>query len=79
MGLLDKLFNRSKSGATDAAPPPPCPHTALTPRWDSVSDMGHDDKVSSYTCQGCRRSFSADEGRELLASEAERVQRELAG
>jgi len=56
---------------------PPCPHTALVPRWDSVADMGKEDKVTSYTCEACQASFTADEGRALRATEAARVQREL--
>jgi hypothetical protein len=79
MGLLNKLFSRNKSEGAAAAEPPPCPHTALTPRWDSVEDMGREDRVSGYTCQGCNGSFSPAEGRALLASEGERVMRDLAG
>ena len=57
---------------------PPCPHTTLVPRWDSVADMGKEDKVTSYTCEGCAQSFTGAEGRALRQTEAERVQRELA-
>jgi len=66
---------RATAVAADEAPP--CPHTALTPRWDSVSDMGNQEKVTSYTCQGCNQSFTAAEGRTLLATEADRLRREL--
>jgi hypothetical protein len=66
---------RGRAAAADAVPP--CPHTTLTPRWDSVADMGNDEKVTSYTCQGCNQSFTAAEGRTLLATEAERLRREL--
>ena len=44
MGLLSNLLGRRES---DAAPSEPasetCPHLALTPRWDNIDDMGHDD------------------------------------
>jgi hypothetical protein len=56
---------------------PPCPHTALTPRWDSVADMGNTEKVTSYTCQGCHQEFTPAAGRTLLATEAERLRRDL--
>ena len=39
--------------------------------------MGNVEKVTSYTCQGCNQSFNAAEGRTLLATEAERLPREL--
>ncbi len=37
MGLMQKLFRRGTAavGATDV----PCPHTALTPRWDRPEDI----------------------------------------
>ena len=56
---------------------PPCPHTTLISRWDSVADMGKEDKVTTYTCDGCQQSFTAAEGRALRETEAARVQREL--
>jgi len=68
---------RQERAAAPADDTPPCPHTTLTPRWDSVADMGNEEKVTSYTCQGCNQSFSAAEGRLLLATEAERLRREL--
>ena len=60
-----------------AAAAAPCPHTALTAHWDSVADMGNDEKATSYTCQSCNQSFTPAEGRALRATEAERVRREL--
>lgn len=56
---------------------PPCPHTTLTPRWDSVADMGKDDKVTSYMCESCQGSFTAAAGQALQATETARVQRAL--
>ena len=64
-----------------AATPPggvaACPHTTLTPRWDSVADMGKEEQIAGYTCQGCNQSFTPAEGRTLLATEAERLRQEL--
>ncbi len=75
MGFLAKLFG--KKAATAAAPPPAtrCPHTTLVPKWTAVADMGKADKATGWTCQGCRQTFSGDEGRALLRTEAARVQR----
>ena len=64
--------------ATPEAEAAPCPHTTLTPRWESVADMGKEDRVTSYTCQGCNESFTAAEGQALKRHEAERVQATLA-
>ena len=43
-----------------------CPHTVLTPRWDSIEDMGKQDRATSFYCQGCDRTFSPDEARPYL-------------
>ncbi len=79
MGWLDKLLGRTRP-----APPPaatesaPCPHATLVPKWDSTADMGHEDKVSGYRCDSCQQTFTAEEGRELRRTEAERLKKNLA-
>jgi hypothetical protein len=40
-----------------------CPHWELAPRWNSVADMGHMEKVTSYTCTSCAKAFSPEEAR----------------
>ena len=80
MGMLDKLIGRKKRIADEtlaAAEGAPCPHITLIPKWDSTTDMGHEDKVSGYTCDSCKRAFTAAEGRDLRRTEAERVRHEL--
>ena len=78
MGILSGRFGKSKVETPSTATPVICPHTVLLPRWDNVSDMGAEDKISSYTCQSCHESFSAEEGRSLRAQESERLRREFA-
>lgn len=75
MGFLNKLFGKSEAATLEReeAPAVTCPHTTLTPSWDSVADMGNEDKVTGYTCQGCSEQFTPAEGRALKASEAQRV------
>jgi methionyl-tRNA synthetase len=76
MGLLNKLFGK-RGGTTaerDEAASVHCPHTALTPRWDSVEDMGNEDTATGYQCQACGENFSPAEGHALRRSEAERAQ-----
>ena len=74
----DRAAQRQPQEQPSTLDVPPCPHTTLVPRWDSVADMGKEDKVTSYTCEGCAQSFTGAEGRALRQTEAERVQRELA-
>ena len=74
---MEAELDAQRVGHTAATADPACPHTTLTPRWDSVADMGNVEKVTSYTCQGCNQSFTPSEGRALLATEAERLRRDL--
>jgi hypothetical protein len=77
MGFLDRLFGGGKkSGAVtveEAAAAAECPHTALIPRWSNADDMGKEDKISGYRCEGCGGSFSREEGDRLMAQEEERI------
>ncbi len=76
MTFLQRLFGRKEEAAVatpEAAPSPECPHTTLVPRWDSVSDMGKDEAITSYHCDACSADFSREEGMRLLAAEEERV------
>lgn len=77
MGLREKLFGRSKPSPTGQAEMSHCPHTTLTPRWNSAAEMGQQDKVSAYHCEGCSQPFTPAEGRTLQQSEAARVQQDL--
>jgi len=75
MGLLTKLLGRPES--TELPPSTEsetCTHLALTPRWDGIDDIGHEELATSWHCESCGRDFSADETRELRSSEASRVQ-----
>ncbi len=75
MGLLGKLLGHPDS-PSESAPPAEsdtCTHLALTPRWDSVDDIGHEDRATRFHCESCGRDFSADEARELRMSEGRRV------
>lgn len=79
MGFLNKLFGKGES-ATMAGQPETtttCLHTSLTGRWDSVEDMGNENKVTGWSCQSCGQTFTPAEGRALRRSEADRVKQEL--
>ena len=52
---------------------PDCPHTVLTPHWNSLDQMGNPEAVSSYVCESCQESFSRHEGGQLIENEAERL------
>jgi hypothetical protein len=63
MGLLG-LFG-SKKKETVVLEAPPCPHAVLLPRWDSVEDMGNDEKATRFTCEACQTEFTPEQAREL--------------
>lgn len=68
MGIFDRLFKRGGSSAAVAeepVPEPVCPHSTMTPRWDSVADMGKIDRVTLFRCEGCKEEFTPDRAREL--------------
>jgi hypothetical protein len=77
MGFLDKLFGRKSDNVATIETPPQvaadCPHAAVTPRWDSASDMGKTGLVSAYVCEACGASFSREEGERLMAVAGERL------
>jgi transposase-like protein len=73
MSILDKLLGRHKASPAAAVIDVPCPHTTLVPHWDSLADMGKEDKVSRFTCDSCGEAFSAEQGHLLRQTEAERL------
>jgi hypothetical protein len=76
MGLLGKILGRPEETESPSDPSnysETCPHLALTPRWDNVDDIGHEDLATSFHCEGCGRDFSADEAQALRTSEGARV------
>jgi hypothetical protein len=78
MGLLSKLRGGGDSNtATETIEAPPCPHVSLLPRWDSIDDMGDDNKAVSFTCEACGQVFEPAEAMRLRASEEERVRNAL--
>ena len=64
MGLLGKVFRQPKSEITEEEVP--CPHTALVPHWDNAEDMGKADRVTTYLCTACFRTFSREEAEASL-------------
>lgn len=80
MGIFDKLFGGKKKRQEQqavAVEAPPCPHAVLVPRWDSVEDMGKEDKATRYMCEACHQMFTPQEARELREGIARRMQESL--
>ncbi len=78
MSFITKLLRRDKNGATETSAAatveaPPCPHTALTARWDSVQDMGIEAKATSFVCSACNEEFTPERAAELRATERSRL------
>ncbi len=82
-GLSRRHAAEERSRGADRAPADPremdasCPHVTMIPRWDRAEDMGHDDRVASYHCEGCGHTFTAEEGAQLRATESTRIGRTL--
>jgi hypothetical protein len=74
MGLMSKLFGKGEQDhAAEPAEQAVCPHTTMTPRWDSVDDIGKYDRATSFRCESCGNVFSREEANELRSSEADRL------
>jgi hypothetical protein len=79
--MLDRLFGRKTSSdrhhtQPDASEAIDCPHGALTPRWDSIDDMGHEDRASSFVCDSCHQSLTPAEAQQARHTAADRLRRE---
>jgi hypothetical protein len=70
MGFLNRLLGREETSADVAAAEPECPHTALAPHWESVEDIGHSERVSSYRCDACGAIVEKEEGEKAVAAAA---------
>jgi len=81
MGLLDGLFGKKpkveQSRSESSTAVAECPHVLLSPRWDNVNDIGHEDRATGYVCNGCNTSFTTDEVARLRATEKERLENDL--
>lgn len=72
MGLLDKLLRRGGEAAIQEQEVL-CPHTALVPKWDRPEDIGKEELIVRYHCEGCGQDFTKEEGERLLKEEVERL------
>jgi hypothetical protein len=78
MGLLSKLFG-GKSKESEAIPITvgECIHAVLVPRWESVQDMGKEDKITRYMCEACHQEFPPDVAHHLRDTINERMDASL--
>lgn len=69
MSLLSR-FARKKAPEVVAVPelPKECGHMVLAPRWDSIADIGKDDKAVSFACTTCSEVFTPDAARSIVRS-----------
>ena len=73
MAFLSKLFGGKKQSVAADAAPVDCPHSVLVPRWDSVQDMGIEDKATRYMCEACKEMFEPAEASRLRDTLSERL------
>lgn len=68
MGLLG-IFSRKPKEEQPKGQPTielvECPHVILSPRWDSVADIGHEDRAVGYRCIGCNQQFTVEEAEKI--------------
>jgi hypothetical protein len=73
MSFFKRLFGNEKPESMPAeAPAVECPHISLVARWDSIEDMGHEDRATSFVCEACGASFSPEAGRKLRGEAGEK-------
>ena len=78
MGFLGKLFGGGKKEQTAVAEiAVECPHSVLVARWDSVKDMGFEDKATRYMCETCHEEFTPEVAKQLRDTMAERVNAQI--
>ena len=63
MGFLSR--NKDKEKQEELIEAGPCPHNALTQRWDLPEDMGNKEKAT-YVCDACSESFDYEQARQFL-------------
>lgn len=63
----------AESERTHRTEVPTCLHAALVPRWESVADMGHEERATSFRCDACGSTFTPAEAQALRRTEAERI------
>ncbi|RLT41278.1 MAG: hypothetical protein DWI58_09060 [Chloroflexi bacterium] len=80
MGVMDRMFKRTEPNdrhmvpsASDYTTAPECLHNALTPRWDSVDDMGHEDRATEFVCDSCHAMLTPAEAAHARGMAAERL------
>ena len=78
MGLLSKLFGKSKESSASPIAVGECIHAVLVPRWENVQDMGHEDKITRYMCEACHQEFTPDVAIHLRNTINERMEASLA-
>jgi DNA-directed RNA polymerase subunit RPC12/RpoP len=72
-----KLFGRKRDSQTKVPEAPPCLHIGLTARWDSIDDMGNEEKATSFVCATCGKEFTPAEAAEIRSSQAEQLRKDL--
>ena len=76
--MLDRLFGRRTSDdrhhtQPEASEHTDCAHVAMTPRWDSADDMGHEDRATSFVCDSCHQALTPSEAELSRHAAAERL------
>ena len=72
MSFFKRLFGNEKlEREPTEAPAVECSHVSLVARWDSIEDMGREDRATSFVCEACGAAFSPEAGRKLRGEAGE--------
>ena len=81
MGILDRLFGRKAQQETVTKSreeiQAECSHATLLGRWDSVDDMGKEDKAVRFVCDSCHAEFSPEDTERIREGHATRLREQL--
>ena len=77
--MLDRLFGRHATSddrhhmQPEASGPTECAHLAMTPRWDRIEDMGHEERATAWVCDSCHTSLTPEEAEHARSAAADRL------
>ena len=78
MGFLSRNKDKEKEKQEEPIEAGPCPHNALSQRWDLPDDIGNKEKAT-YVCDACGESFNYEQARQFLEHPAVPTALEEAG
>jgi hypothetical protein len=67
MSLLPRIARPKEPEVLVSDLPKECGHWELAPRWENAEDIGKKDKITYFTCSGCKGEFTPEEAKRFAA------------